>query len=202
MPNIRPATPADEIKTISNLIWSEHPALMAYEFADRDDHYAFMQVEWPATGSYNSYDVAHLAIENDKIIGLLTAFPQSEIEPRYDFMDALHRPALSPDEAAELDAKLVHLHQLFPMPAAGSFYILDISVAPSQQGNGIGKALLNHAKSCARAAGCTSLCLDLYAENPALAFYQSQGLSILSENHVPALKNHNIGRHYHMSMPL
>ena len=40
------------------------------------------------------------------------------------------------------------------------------------------------------------------AENPARAFYDSQGFTVTSQNQVAALAPFNLGLHLHMSMPL
>lgn len=52
-----------------------------------------------------------------------------------------------------------------------------IFVAPEQQGQGIGKQLINHAKQQREA-----LTLSVYKENqPSYQFYLAQGFSVISE---------------------
>jgi len=58
--------------------------------------------------------------------------------------------------------------------------ILTLGTAPSAQGHGLGRRLLNHAADCARDAGAEVLHLDVAADNgAALGLYQSFGFDEL-----------------------
>ncbi|EMC4027213.1 N-acetyltransferase [Vibrio cholerae] len=71
----------------------------------------------------------------------------------------------------EMDSKVVGFYALYDSRLAAIF------VAPELQGKGIGKQLLNHAKSQR-----TILTLSVYKENQAsYQFYLSQGFNVISE---------------------
>ena len=199
--HIRPARPEDYSFTIAELIWSEHPTLAAFEYETVDSLHAFMAREWPTPGVGNSFDAAHVAVENGVIIGLMSGFPMRDAEARYTATDALHRPGLTVEENAEVDEMIDWYEKLLPQPDPDAFYVLDLSVTPSHQGQGIGKALLDIAKSQAQTTNCPTLCLDIYAENPALAFYKSQGLDVIAQNRIDYLEQtHGLGLQYHLSV--
>ena len=131
----------------------------------------------------------------------MSGYPMNETEARYAATDALHRPGLTAEENAEADEMIDWYEKLLPKPDPDAFYVLDLSVAPTHQGEGIGKALLDIAKSQAQTTNCPTLCLDIYAENPALGFYQSQGLQIKAQNRIDYLEqNHRLGLQCHLSV--
>jgi len=71
----------------------------------------------------------------------------------------------------EVDSRIVGFYSLHENTLAAIF------VLPEHQGQGIGTSLLNHAKNRRK-----KLKLSVYKENQAsLAFYLSQGFSVLSE---------------------
>jgi ribosomal-protein-alanine N-acetyltransferase len=58
--------------------------------------------------------------------------------------------------------------------------ILDMAVRRAEQGRGLGKALLEHVQSQARAWGCAKLCLEVSANNePAQRLYVRAGFLVV-----------------------
>lgn len=64
----------------------------------------------------------------------------------------------------------------------GVFKLNKLYVLPSAHKTGAGKALLNAAKEYAKNNGGKELILQVNKQNPAIAFYEKQGLSIKSES--------------------
>lgn len=64
----------------------------------------------------------------------------------------------------------------------GIFKLNKLYVLPTAHKTGTGKALLNTVKAFAIQNGGKELILQVNKQNPAIAFYKSQGLSIKSEN--------------------
>jgi len=91
-------------------------------------------------------------------------------ESQVENMRNIYIPA-SENYVYEVDSRIVGFYSLHENTLAAIF------VLPEHQGQGIGTSLLNHAKSRRQ-----TLELSVYKENQAsLAFYLSQGFSVLSE---------------------
>lgn len=74
-----------------------------------------------------------------------------------------------------------------------AYYITALSVAASARGTGLGAKLLTNAIDRARADGYKELHLDVFSDNPAVKFYQSMGLTCMSETVAPIpCRAHNI----------
>jgi len=84
------------------------------------------------------------------------------------------------------------------------FYVSHLAVLPEFRRQGVGRALLNHADTLARASGLAkcSLCVDI--DNPnAQQLYLSQGFQMAKTVNTPWLKNRLHTRGYHrMIKPL
>lgn len=74
-----------------------------------------------------------------------------------------------------------------------AYYITALSVTASARGTGLGAKLLTNAIDRARADGYKELHLDVFSDNPAVKFYQSMGLTCMSETVAPIpCREHNI----------
>ena len=106
---------------------------------------------------------------------------------------------LATEEAEHLTAAIYWMDRLFPTPREGSYYVLELAVSEAAQGEGLAKILLKAALNRALEKGCTSICLDVAADNAAVAFYQHLGFQVEIETCVPYLAQAQaIGLHYHM----
>jgi ribosomal protein S18 acetylase RimI-like enzyme len=194
---IRPARPEDYNAKIPKLIWDEDAPLMACEYGTYANWCAVVAAEWPAPHAFTSHAITDLALQNGAFAGFVTGFPAADYESLAEGSDNLRSETSNPR------AHLLHLDQLFPVPPQDAYYVLNIATDPAHLGRGVGRALLQCAVGKARAIGCTSLCLDVAAENPAVGFYQHLGLSIAVETRLPALQSsHGVGLHYHMHLAL
>lgn len=83
------------------------------------------------------------------------------------------------------------------------YYLHALSAFPQHRGKGVGKALLTATIARAKAAGYRELQLDVLADNPAVSFYQAQGLKILAEIRSPELtRDHGFPAEYRMAVNL
>lgn len=121
-----------------------------------------------------SYRNAVLAERGDAIAGMLLGYrlptPSAADLAAVPELPALLRPLL------ELE---------YQVP--GSFYINALAVFPQYRGHGLGGALLSIAQERARAAGCDSLSLQVFAENErAFRFYQRHGYELVDRRPIVA----------------
>lgn len=71
------------------------------------------------------------------------------------------------------------------MPAFSVMRIEKLYVLPSEQGKGTGKLLINYVAELASTAHINCLELNVYRHNPAKAFYEHQGFTVVSEVEIP-----------------
>lgn len=83
----------------------------------------------------------------------------------------------------------------------GIFKLNKLYVLPTAHKTGTGKALLNSVKAYATQNGGKELILQVNKQNPAIAFYKSQGFIIKSEN-IFELDHGFVMDDYEMSLPL
>ncbi len=197
------ADPGTIPEGLPQLMLAEDPALMRFLFRDAAGLARVLAEEWRRPLALNTCHTMRQLWDGPHVAGLMNGFPASEYDARLEgsrdsYVAALQgRLGLSPQEA------LTWMERLYPAPRAGAFYILDLSVAPEAQGRGLGHLLLEAGRAQARSAGCTSLALDVAADQPAVGFYRQQGLVADVETYVPWLhRHHGIGRHLHMVQPL
>ncbi|NIA68512.1 GNAT family N-acetyltransferase [Pelagibius litoralis] len=121
-----------------------------------------------------SYRNVVLARLGDAVAGMLLAYRL----PRPDAGDLAALP-----EIPALLRPLVELEYQVP----GSFYVNALAVFPQYRGRGIGRALLTTAEERARAAGCDSLSLQVFAENErARLFYLRHGYGVVDRRPIVA----------------
>lgn len=121
-----------------------------------------------------SYRNAVLAQRGDAIAGMLLGY-------RLPAPSAADRAAVP--ELPPLLRPLLELEHQVP----GSFYINALAVFPQYRGQGLGGALLSIAQERARAAGCDSLSLQVFAENErAFRFYQRHGYAVVDRRPIVA----------------
>ncbi|WP_375254256.1 GNAT family N-acetyltransferase [Yoonia sp.] len=77
-----------------------------------------------------------------------------------------------PDFRAHLDRAFGLMEQLFPHGLRGSYLVFDPAVSHTARHQGIGRRLIDVAIAKAKVAGCQNICLDMAADNRAVAFYK------------------------------
>jgi ribosomal protein S18 acetylase RimI-like enzyme len=136
-----------------------------------------------------SYRLTYLAEIDGRTAGLLLVFPGRDtfklVVPMAWQILSFYNPW-----------EMLRLALRAPMAADGEetqpdeFYVSHLAVLPEFRRQGVGRALLNHADTLARAAALTkcSLCVDI--DNPnAQHLYQSQGFQVVKTVSTPWLKN-------------
>mgnify|MGYP001828661904 FL=1 len=198
-----PAPPDIAPQRIADLLWSTDPALNGFIFGSMDVLHRILQSEWPATRGMLCHRHAFLAEDHGAISGLLVGHTAAEFPANFEAALELQTQALLEAEALHLREALKWMDRLFPAAREGTYYILELAVAPDAQGVGVAHKLLAAAQVRALGAGCTHLCLDVAADNEAVAFYQHIGFVTEIETRMPYLADtYGIGLHYHMTRPL
>ena len=72
-----------------------------------------------------------------------------------------------------------------PKPESPIMRIEKLYILPSEQGNGIGRRLIDHVATQAQAVGLSILELNVYRHNPAKRFYDKQGFTAVAEVQIP-----------------
>jgi len=197
---VMPAPPDIAPQRIADLLWSTDPALNGFMFGSMDVLHRILQCEWPATRGLLCHRYAFLAEDHGAISGLLVGHTAAEYPTNFQAALEMQTQALPEAEAHHLVEALKWMDRLFPAPRDDAYYILELAVALGAQGGGVARKLLDAAQERAREAGCTHLCLDVAADNEAVAFYQHIGFATEIETRVPYLDTvQGIGAHYHMT---
>jgi len=200
---VEPAHPDVAPDRIADLLWVTDPALNAFMFGSMDVLHRILQSEWPADRGLLCHRQAFFAGQAGDISGLLVGHTAQEYPVNFEAALTLQTQSLTAEEAGFLDTALHWMDRLFPAPRDGSYYILELAVAPDAQGEGVARKLLDAAQERAVQQGCTHMCLDVAADNAAVEVYQHIGFVTEIETRVPYLADtHAIGLHYHMTRPL
>lgn len=104
-----------------------------------------------------------------------------QMKEGHQFFLAIHQDAIAGFAGIETDILpgITKLHKLY--------------ILPSLQGNGIGRALLQHTEATARNLGQQKMILNVNRYNNALFFYQKASYRIYKEEDIP------IGNHFFMN---
>ncbi len=196
---IKPASKEVSPKELADLLWSTDPQLNGYMFGEMSALHKLIESEWSGAKGLFSHKQAFTALMGRDIVGLLIGFTEPEYAENFEF-SVIHQPnALGGKEAAHMQSALHWMDRLFPTPRPGSYYILEFAVSPMTQGEGIAGKLFKAAKQQAVEQRCAQICLDVAADNDAVAFYRHLGFRTEVETRVPVLdNNYGIGLHLHM----
>ena len=193
---------------ITELVWATGPASYGYQFGSRDLFNRVVSASLRISNTLFGWDGIHLAIEGDKILGLLISFPGPQFEDRKKTALASVSEILLNDghttleELGGLIERAEHARWLNPELRSATYYIHAVAVTPEQRGRRIGMKLMEFAKGLGRESECTTLELDVLADNPAVSFYLAQGLSVLAETKAPDPSAHGVPPEYRMGMLL
>ncbi|WP_299503194.1 GNAT family N-acetyltransferase [uncultured Roseobacter sp.] len=156
-------------------------------------------MEWPASQALLSHRFTTVAMQEDELLGLCTAYTLRDLETNFEKSMQLQPSVLSPAEADHLRDGLIWMDRLFPTPREGGIPYHGACGHKCGAGAGLAKALLSDAVERAAGAGCQWLTLDVAAQNSAVGFYRHFGFAVELETRIPMLaENHGIGTHLHM----
>lgn len=72
-----------------------------------------------------------------------------------------------------------------PAVPTTAYYLQFFSIAPTHQGRGLGRGLMEHCMSRARRQDCRSVHLDVTTHNPAVSVYKALGFHVAAETRLP-----------------
>jgi ribosomal protein S18 acetylase RimI-like enzyme len=158
---------------------------------------------WRRERGLFSHSLAHVALNEDGLLG---------VEIGYDRATEKDHTATTLDDSAEvlsarmqqhLTSAMAYLPFLITYKPPGAYYVQNLAVKRTMRGYGIGKRLLQEAFDRATSRGYESCHLDVAADSPAVRFYRSMGMSVLSESRIPRLEQqYGIPSYYRMVKPL
>lgn len=182
-------TAMDDAATIADLIWETDPEMCEFVFGDRETWHRCCAIEWLAELGLHSSSCASVAKRNEKIVGLLIAYPQPEMASRYAATVARYE--------TNVGRRMEAVGWLFPVIPEKTLYVFNLAVAPALRGQGVGRLLLTAAEEHADRVGSTEVHLDAPATSPAVRFYERMGYAKLTETRLLAPAT-SIPSHYRM----
>lgn len=161
----------------ASLIYQTDPGVWDYLFeGDRPAYDAFAGGLWVLSG--NSFSHSESVVVRDGAGGLagLEMGYRGALEPtlRHAMRDAVVE--LLPQH--QLEALLLQaedIDYLSPFIPPDAYYLHFLSVQPERRGQGLGGRLLENALARGRQLGCSSIHLDVFADNPAVGLYRAFG---------------------------
>ena len=187
--NLDRGSAGDDPATIADLIWETDPEMCRFVFSDRQTWHRCCGVEWSAAVGLHASRCAMVAKQKSEIVGLMIAYPQSEMAVRY----AATVSRYAPDIGQRMEA----VGWLFPILPETTLYVFNLAVAPSLRGQGVGRMLLSAAEEQARQSGLTAVHLDVPVTSPAVLFYERLGYGKLTETNLLEPKT-SIPPHFRM----
>jgi ribosomal protein S18 acetylase RimI-like enzyme len=131
---------------------------------------------YPRAGHTASWEVCHVALAGERIVGVLAAFPADagdELARRFV------RLTLAQSPPWRLPALFRHLRatsRVAPQPPPGVLYVDALATDPAHRRRGVAQVLLAEADRLAAAAGLEGVALDTGIENRAArALYERSG---------------------------
>lgn len=182
---------------VPELVRATGPISYGYQFGERRAFFdAFVRGSWHTTGTLFAHDAARAALVDGELAGLEIGFDGPEFQTRRDALarvsaELLANGETTPDELRGLAVRSARASYLNPHVPRRVHYVHALSVPERLRGRGIGARLLEHAIERARRAGHRVLQLDVLADNPAVRFYESMGLSVLVET-----RSHELSREH------
>jgi GNAT superfamily N-acetyltransferase len=193
---------------IPDLIRATGPVSYGYQFGEGDLLDRLVAASWRTPLTLFSAACTTAAFDGDDLLGIELGFAGPDF---YGFKANL--AALAPDLIAAGTVTYEELGRLLERAERASYlnahvpddvyYLHALSTPLRQRGKGAGRLLLEAAIQRARSAGFRELQLDVLADNPAVGFYQTMGLRILTETASPDLsRDHGFPGEYRMAVTL
>ena len=197
--SVQPASPDVPPEALAAHLWNTDQKLNSFMFGRMEVLLDVLRCEWAQDRGLLCHKQSFTVMNGDKVLGLLTGHTAAEYGPNFEAAKTLQMGRLSPKDERHMVRSLYWMDRLFPVPCAGSYYVLELSTAPEARGMGIAKELIAAAKKRAVEQGCSRICLDVAADNDAVGFYRHLGFDVEIETRVPFLEEaYSIGVHLHM----
>ena len=206
---ISKASPDDAVRLaplIAGLIRATGPVSYDYQFGGLLER--VVAASWNTPDTLFAASAATLATDGDELLGMELGFAGPNF---YLFKNNL--VALAGDLVAQGVVSLEEIQGLAERAEQASYlnahvpedvyYLHALSTPERHRGKGVGRQLLHAAIARAKADGYRELQLDVLADNPAVGFYQANGLRILCETRSPNLsRDHGFPSEYRMAVTL
>ncbi|WP_332766578.1 GNAT family N-acetyltransferase [Phenylobacterium sp.] len=163
---------------------------------------------WPVADTLFAAACTTVATDGEELLGLELGFEGPNFYRFKDNLVALAGRLIAQgvvtfDELKGLGDRAETASYLNAHVPEGVYYLHALSTPERHRGKGAGKALLAAAIDRARTAGYRELQLDVLADNPAVGFYQANGLRILAETRSPELsRDHGFPSELRMAVTL
>lgn len=175
---------------IPELVWATGPVSYEYHFADRSLFDAVVLGSWSCDGTLFAADATSMAVEDDELMGIEIGMPGPEYRVRQAALGPVwqrlvQNEQIDPDDIPGVLTRSEHASWLNPVIHDDTYYIHALSVKPDFRGKRLGYHLIQNAMAKAVEQGFAKLQLDVLSDNPAVAFYQAVGLTVLAETRAP-----------------
>ncbi|MBT9470343.1 MAG: GNAT family N-acetyltransferase [Pseudomonadota bacterium] len=205
------ATPDDGARfapLIAGLIRATGPVSYGYQFGGGGLLERMVAASWTVPDTLFAASAATLATDGDELLGLELGFAGPNFYVFKDNLvalagDLIAQGVVSFEELKGLAERAEQASYLNAHVPEDVYYLHALSTPERHRGKGAGRQLLQAAITRAKADGYRELQLDVLADNPAVGFYQANGLRILTETRSPDLsRDHAFPSEYRMAVAL
>ena len=193
---------------IPGLIRDTGPVSYGYQFGDGGLLERMVAASWNTPDTLFAASATTVVTDGDELLGLELGFAGPNFYVFKDNLVSLARDLIvqgvvSFEELKGLAERAEQASYLNAHVPEDVYYLHALSTPERHRGKGIGRQLLRAAIARAKADGYRELQLDVLADNPAVGFYQANGLRILSETRSPDLsRDHGFPSEYRMAVAL
>jgi GNAT superfamily N-acetyltransferase len=188
---------------IADLVWESDPPLMGLIFGDLETLRRVARADWPAGAGLLSYRNVMVALDEDRVVGVVVAMGAPEF--RHNEAATLARSRGEPGLNGEPGPRIAlsALDWLCPKLPDDAYYVLELAVLEDRRGAGIGRLLMTAAEDRARLLRCRSLHIDTALGGPGAEFCRHLGFTVLVETTVPRLSDrYNVPPHARLAKAL
>lgn len=193
---------------IAGLIRATGPVSYGYQFGGGGLLERMVAASWNTPDTLFAASATTIVTDGDELLGLELGFAGPNFYVFKDNLVSLARDLIgqgvvSFEELKGLAARAEQASYLNAHVPEDVYYLHALSTPERHRGKGVGRQLLRAAIARAKADGYRELQLDVLADNPAVGFYQANGLRILTETRSPDLsRDHGFPSEYRMAVTL
>ena len=172
--SVRQARPTDDL---APLLYSSSPGMYDGLFGGEDRARRELRRASRARRHAGSFEVTLVAESDGSVLGLLAGYPAPLRAEMTRHWLVLLTCRVAPWRWPRV-LRLARAARTTPAAPPGAWYVDLLVVAPASRRLGVARALIAHAESVARQAGCSLLAVDTDLGNgPARSLYRSMGMA-------------------------